>query len=141
MKFTTPCFVRVEDAEERKSLAKFLADLDRYVSPSVTENDDEKDWVIVAEPDDDDDGIGYVGLRAKHPKSPEFIDCGDNIKLFKALAAMNENDYMQWFVNENTGRWSCCCGIDHVEDDPVISKWDGCARHKATVFEIINHFK
>lgn len=75
-------------------------------------------------------------------KGHPAIDCGENIELFKALAAMNdENDYMQWYVNEITDRWSLCIGMDHVEDDPIISKWEGLARHKATAEEIIKHFK
>lgn len=53
----------------------------------------------------------------------------------------DENDYMQWYVNEITDRWSLCIGMDHVEDDPIISKWEGLARHKATAEEIIKHFK
>lgn len=75
-------------------------------------------------------------------KGHPAIDCGENIELFKALAAMNdENDYMQWYVNEITDRWSLCIGMDHVEDDPIIPKWEGLARHKATAEEIIKHFK
>ena len=83
MKFTTPCFVRVEDAEKRKELAVWLSSIGRYVSPAVTSSDYHKDWVIVTEPYDPDLD-GYVGIWAKTPKSPAFIDCGENIELFKA---------------------------------------------------------
>ena len=80
MKFTTSCFVRVEDAEKRKELAVWLSSIGRYVSPAVTSSDYHKDWVIVTEPYDPDLD-GYVGIWAKAPKSPAFIDCGENIEL------------------------------------------------------------
>ena len=103
MKFTTPCFVRVEDAEKRKELAVWLSSIGRYVSPAVTSSDYHKDWVIVTEPYDPDLD-GYVGIWAKTPKSPAFIDCGENIELFKALAAMNDENYNeQYFVTELAG--------------------------------------
>ena len=107
MKFTTPCFVRVEDAEKRKELAVWLSSIGRYVSPAVTSSDYHKDWVIVTEPYDPDLD-GYVGIWAKTPKSPAFIDCGENIELFKALAAMNDENYNeQYFVTELAGSSYC----------------------------------
>lgn len=33
MKFTTPCFVRVEDAEKRKELTEWLQGIGYYVCP------------------------------------------------------------------------------------------------------------
>lgn len=85
--------------------------------------------------------IGQFKAENAESRNPSY-DCGENVELFKALAAMNdENDYMQWYVNEITDRWSLCIGMDHVEDDPIISKWEGLARHKATAEEIIKHFK
>lgn len=137
MKFTTPCFVRVEDAEKRTELLKWMFDVGyagRYrIDPScpIVVAGLEKDCADVACAGATE-GLTVFGL----------IDCGDNIELFKALVAMNdENDYMQWYVNEITDRWSLCIGMDHVEDDPIISKWEGLARHKATAEEIIKHFK
>jgi hypothetical protein len=142
MKFTTPCFVRVEDAEKRKELAVWLSSIGRYVSPAVTSSDYHKDWVIVTEPYDPDLD-GYVGIWAKTPKSPAFIDCGENIELFKALAAMNdENDLNQWYVCDvpywcdlRQGDWVIKRDtMDHTTFFPSVF-------HKATVAEIIEHFK
>lgn len=155
MKFTTPCFVRVEDAEKRKELTEWLEGIRYYVCScclfggcntlhcrgidrlkivyevhGICDYDEETRYSI--------DQFKAENVAKGHPA----IDCGENIELFKALAAMNdENDYMQWYVNEITDRWSLCIGMDHVEDDPIISKWEGLARHKATAEEIIKHFK
>jgi hypothetical protein len=134
MKFTTPCFVRVEDAEKRKELAVWLSSIGRYVSPAVTSSDYHKDWVIVTEPYDPDLD-GYVGIWAKTPKSPAFIDCGENIELFKALAAMNdENDNEQYFVTELAGSSYCV----HKNRNTNLDYSLVC--RKATVEEIIEHF-
>ena len=149
MKFTTPCFVRVEDAEKRKELAVWLSSIGRYVSPAVTSSDYHKDWVIVTEPYDPDLD-GYVGIWAKTPKSPAFIDCGENIELFKALAAMNdENDLDQWFINDayaNIGcvMWHLC---DEKKFKHYYVDWEDGATdirsdfRKATVEEIIEQVK
>jgi len=138
MKFTTPCFVRVEDAEKRKELAVWLSSIGRYVSPAVTSSDYHKDWVIVTEPYDPDLD-GYVGIWAKTPKSPAFIDCGENIELFKALAAMNdENDREQWFIDES-GHFEKCS----VKEANIVG-WImlyGKTPRKATVAEIVEYFK
>jgi len=134
MKFTTPCFVRVEDAEKRKELAVWLSSIGRYVSPAVTSSDDHKDWVIVTEPYDPDLD-GYVGIWAKTPKSPAFIDCGENIELFKALAAMNDENYNeQYFVTELAGSSYCV----HKNRNTNLDYSLVC--RKATVEEIIEHF-
>lgn len=135
MKFTTPCFVRVEDAEKRKELAVWLSSIGRYVSPAVTSSDYHKDWVIVTEPYDPDLD-GYVGIWAKTPKSPAFIDCGENIELFKALAAMNDENYNeQYFVTELAGSSYCV----HKNRNTNLAYSLTC--RKATVEEIIEHFK
>lgn len=135
MKFTTPCFVRVEDAEKRKELAVWLSSIGRYVSPAVTSSDYHKDWVIVTEPYDPDLD-GYVGIWAKPPKSPAFIDCGENIELFKALAAMNDENYNeQYFVTELAGSSYCV----HKNRNTNLAYSLTC--RKATVAEIIEYFK
>ena len=135
MKFTTPCFIRVEDAEKRKELAVWLLSIGRYVYHAVISSDDHKDWVIVTEPYDPDLD-GYVGFWAKAPKSTAFTDCGENIELFKALAAMNvENDREQWFTDGMD--WRLC--HDSIITKMVIPNY--VLYHKATAAEIIEHFK
>lgn len=139
MKFNVSCFVRVQDVEERNKLIRWCEDV-------IWRNGGfpvGSDWIV---------GEFVLCIRditycCRYEElfllnNDAAIDCGENIELFKALAAMNdENDYMQWYVNEITDRWSLCIGMDHVEDDPTISKWEALERHKASVEEIIEHFK
>lgn len=113
----------------------WLSSIGRYVSPAVTSSDDHKDWVIVTEPYDPDLD-GYVGIWAKTPKSPAFIDCGENIELFKALAAMNDENYNeQYFVTELAGSSYCV----HKNRNTNLAYSLTC--RKATVAEIIEYFK
>lgn len=96
MKFTTPCFVRVEDAEKRKKLIyniqKLGYDIWRCDEPTIYCFNN-----IVC------------GIATSHPKCSlkEFIDCGDNIELFKALAAMNDEIFCS----------TPCCGAWALIDE------------------------
>lgn len=150
MKFTTPCFVRVEDAEERKQLIKWLENIgylfnNRYkdayevaISPTnVTK-------VILAET------RACTGFIDALMTAPEWgIDCGTNVELFKALAAMNdENAYMQYFVyrpkgylSQILGGWWLCTEQRWIDwAKPRFCNSMVFAR-KATAEELINHFK
>lgn len=112
MKFTTSCFVRVEDRDKRKELTEWLKGIGYYVcSCCLFEGwntlhcrgiDRLKIVYEVHGICDYDESYQYsIGQfkaenAKKHNKS---YDCGENIELFKALAAMNdENDHYQWFV-------------------------------------------
>ena len=88
----------------------------------------------------------------------ECIDCGTNEDLFLAIAALrDDSDYMQWFVSKG---WKE--GFGNVEDKWVLcdqdtleyfgavnnspntynrKKYPEFGWHKATVKELIEHFK
>lgn len=68
---------------------------------------------------------GFLGATF-HP-----IDCGNNENLFLAIAALrSDSDKMQWFVYKNS--WIQC----------LTDKWlHRLPYHKATVEELIEHFK
>lgn len=131
MTFTTPCFVRVENPEKRKELIEWL-ELIGYKLEYLR-----NDGVIVLT----SENRVYVYGEAVHEiiKSDyDAIDCGKNIELFKALAAMNdENDREQWFTDGY-----------HFELCPT-NKADMVAWHmvyrtkprKATAEEIVEYFK
>lgn len=140
MKFTTPCFVRVEDAEKRKKLIDFCKNWGYTAIYSI---DPTYEFVVcglvpnnvdVASSYDSDtmrNGLVCYGL----------IDCGDNIELFKALAAMNnENDYMQYLI-DNVGNMGIC-----TQQSPYrVVQMAGISFNidnyrKATAQEIIEHF-
>lgn len=99
MKFKTPCFVRVEDAEDRKRLLTWLQD----IGYSLYQSARELSYPIVCcnMIDDDEPGNVYGEYEEELVDASHACDCGTNIELFKALAAMNdENDQDQWFVHE-----------------------------------------
>lgn len=67
-----------------------------------------------------------------------FIDCGDNEELFLAIAALRDDDnYMQWFTDGEN--W-----FQNKQNDIEVIKY-GAGNpinfHKATVEELIKHFK
>lgn len=134
MKFTTSCFVRVEDAEKRNNLLKWMFDIGyagRYridrnysiVVAGLTEG------LVDVAADNTTKGLEMYGL----------INCGENVKLFKALAAMNDwNDQEQWFVIEHTGSADELVLADSEDALAYIQSGDGW--RKATTEEIIEYF-
>jgi hypothetical protein len=151
MKFTTPCFVRVEDAEKRKELTEWLKGIGYYVCSCCLFGgcntlhccgiDRLKIAYEVHGICDYDEETRYSidQFKAEIAEScyPSY-DCGTNIALFKALAAMNdENDYMQLFINKsNRYRW-VFCNAQRLFD--AVAK--ECDWRKATAAEIVEHFK
>lgn len=134
MIFTTPCFVRVEDAEKRDELIGWCAGIgydtnDWRLSPTVC--------YVFAE----NEFAGRSGILALDSLSDDAIDCGDNIELFKALAAKNDvNDYMQYLI-DNVGNMGIC-----TQQSPYrVVQMAGISFNidnyrKATAQEIIEHF-
>jgi hypothetical protein len=151
MKFTTPCFVRVKDVEKRKELAEWLKGIGYYVCSCCLFDgwntlhcrgiDRLKIAYEVHGICDYDEETRYSidQFKAEIAEScyPSY-DCGTNIALFKALAAMNdENDYMQLFINKsNRYRW-VLCNAQRLFD--AVAK--ECDWRKATAAEIVEHFK
>lgn len=98
MTFTTPCFVWVEDAAEREKLIEWMKDIGyEYVKPPKEELFGHK---VVCD-------LSCFGTsHDEHTfATAEYIDAGTSVDLFKALAAMNdENDREQWFfVQKDVG--------------------------------------
>lgn len=148
MTFTTPCFVRVENPEKRKELIEWLErigyhvcscclfdgwntlhcrGIDRlkiaYEVHGICDYDEETRYSI--------DQFKAENADSKHPA----VDCGENIELFKALAAMNYENYReQWFVEE--GRMLKCTS-DKINNYPY--NWPNT--RKATAEEIVEYFK
>lgn len=137
MKFTTPCFVRVEDAEKRDELLVWLKCIG-YGSCDFLWGNCIKIIRCWTTPK----GVGKaVGYPCKQVRKTD-IDCGENIELFKALAAMNdENDREQWFTD--TADDFCLCSSDRWSDEWQKENFEKyyCYWRKATAAEIIEHFK
>ena len=131
MTFTTPCFVRVENPEKRKELIEWL----KWIGYRLEYL--RNDGVIVLTSENRVYVYGEALYRVIKVDY-DTIDCGENTELFKALAAMNdENDREQWFTDGY-----------HFELCPT-NKADMVAWHmmyrtkprKATAEEIVEYFK
>ena len=75
----------------------------------------------------------------------KIINCGDNEKLFQAIAALrNDSPFMQYFIYEkrtfvnSVGKWITCYHTENDSSDGQIRK--GILR-KATIEELIERFK
>lgn len=134
MGFVQPCFIRKNTPELRKKLEDIGHA--RYPHEFADWDDDGKDrkYIII-------DIMYYtystepIGKPKK--KGVDFVDCGENEELFLALASLRDNsDRNQWFIyDEDTsflqkGDWYMCSLNHHLSP-----------AHKATVEELIEHFK
>lgn len=132
MKFTTLCFVRVKDAEKRNNLLKWMFDIGYAGRYRIDRNYS----IVVA-------GLteGLVDVAAdnttKGLETYGLINCGENVKLFKALAAMNDgNDHYQWFVA--TLKPELLALNNSMDNNRLFAE---PLFRKATAEEIIEHFK
>ena len=77
--------------------------------------------------------IGWFKVDNTNEDNPSY-DCGENVELFKALAAMNdENDIEQIFISERGLYIRCLRNNANID-------WLGKLR-KATFEEIVEYFK
>lgn len=147
MNFLTPAFVRVNNPEKRKELTKWLQGIGYYVCScclfdgwnTLHCNRIERlktSYEVHGIPDYDRDtgyNIGWFKVDNTNEDNPSY-DCGENVELFKALAAMNdENDIEQIFISERGLYIRCLRNNANID-------WLGKLR-KATVEEIVEYFK
>lgn len=143
--FTTPCFIRKNTPELRKKLEELGYEANSYECFW----DDENRYIITTI---GSNGFAFYTLCIKNCcilENKEFIDCGTNEELFIALAALrNDSDINQWFIYNSmdciieklrTIDWFIC-DENSIEDFAFYdSLYLLC--HKATVEELIEHFK
>lgn len=122
MGFTTPCFIRKNTPELRKKLGElgYKVGYEAYINDAFLATDNNEMFGI------------------DEPYRPEqchgHIHCGTNEKLFLAIAALRDDtDKYQWFISPE-GVWVYNKDYDSILE--VSLKW-----HKATVNELIEHFK
>ena len=151
MAFIQPCFIRKNTPELRKKLEEL------GYTPSYPMRQHPEVYKHIAACNFF--GPHYYGVsedEASRPgnikyaiKNKGVIDCGDNEELFLALAALRDDtDINQWFIYNSmdciieklrTIDWFIC-DEDSIEDFAFYdSLYLLC--HKATVEEIIEHFK
>lgn len=74
------------------------------------------------------------GLTGFKPEENKYIDCGNNVDLFLAIASIrNDTDKGQWFVDDTTGIW------ERFNND-LPSRYMQMEGHKATVEELIKFY-
>ena len=144
MGFIQPCFIRKNTPELRKK----LEELD-YLPPSKVWYDenfaictiyrDNRGEYFTFKIDEDFERI----IAPSYP----YIDCGTNEELFIAIASLRDDtDVNQWFVMDveeymdiNQGDWFIA--TDRNGGKHIGTQIDPMYCHKATVEEIIEHFK
>ena len=128
--FTQPCFIRKNTPELRKKLEELGY---KFSGADHIELD-----CIVTFPHHDAFSVFAAYHFNIYDDSfkivwKEYIDCGTNEELFLALAVLRDgSDYMQWFTDGKLWEKS---------NNDLPSHYMQLEGHKATVEEIIEHFK
>ena len=142
MGFTTPCFIRKNTQELRRG----LEELGYFNNSPQWTNNCSIIWAYQY-PMKGFDTPNYVIADSfdlpfnKHSAlCGKFIDCGTNEELFLAIATLRDDtDKYQWFTDGDL--WFKCG--DEVCNETIeyyLNKY-GRKIHKATVNELIEHFK
>lgn len=149
MGFTTPCFIRKNTPELRKKLEEL-----GYIKNSPKWTDDcNIVWAYQYSEEKGFDTPHYVIANAfdipfdKHSRlCGKFIDCGTNEELFLAIAALRDDTGdNQLFTNEK-GDWGIYRdgsdgGLPGMDFYGMPNDFEIDNYHKATVNELIEHFK
>lgn len=129
MGFTTSCFIRKNTEELRKK----LEDIGYKNAGSSNHHD-----IIYT---DDEHGVYFTTFASNITDDEVAYDCKYNRTLFLAIAALRDDtDNNQWFTDEN--KWIQCPDIKfstYWTYNNIDINLDTI--HKATVEELINHFK
>ena len=139
MGFTTPCFIRKNTQELRRGLEELGYS---HGKPKYYADDDNKYDFIMC-----NNGIFFLlsqknhVIRNGHPlKKRGSVDCGTNEELFLAIAALRDDtDKYQWFTDGDLW-FKCGDEVCNENIEYYLNKY-GRKIHKATVNELIEHFK
>lgn len=124
MSFTTPCFIKKNTPELRKKLEELGYEKEKY--SDITD----EEYILLY-------NNSYTTCPDGFDFTEEYVDCGTNENLFLSIAALRDDtDYMQSFTDGI--HWYKMANKKPGTDEYLI---DGYRCHKATVEELINHFK
>ena len=133
MGFTQPCFIRKNTPELRKKLEEL-----GYKPFGSVKYEWDTGWGLSTDnrigefESFDNNGLENI-IKCESPDYEDSVDCGTNEELFLALAALrDDSDYMQWFTDGKLWEKS---------NSDLPSHYMQLEGHKATVEEIIEHFK
>ena len=154
MSFTTRCFIR----KNSKELQNKLADIGYSICQCA--NFTNAEWLSTLPINGTVHGKGYFDEEMEFNDwtvekelnrfvigNPKYVDCGENEELFLAIAALrDDSDIYQWFIidieaylNIHVGDWFIA--TDRIGGKHVGTQIEPLYCHKATVEELINHFK
>ena len=131
--FTQSCFIRKNNENLRKKLEEL-----GYTTSSICKNGN----IATSSTIGKYSIISDWHLNSTNPHTTwnngNRIDCGTNEELFLAIAALrDDSDYMQWFTDGE--KW-----FQNKQNDIEVIRY-GAGNpinfHKATVEELIEHFK
>ena len=160
MSFQTSCMLLVQNEQQQIELEKWM----NSIGWRILGGRNSKHCFLVADTDENASLWLELDESAREWFGHDFYDCGKNIEMFKALAAMNsDNDREQWFVAHAVIRFNRLKGIVQTETgvrlimagdwfkvlipqaSDIRAKWMAAIApkqlcHKATKDEIIEHF-
>lgn len=160
MNFHISCMVFVPDEQQQIEIQKWM----NGIGWRILGGRDSKRCFLVADTDQNAALWLELDRGARACFSQDYYDCGENIEMFKALAAMNsDNDREQWFiahvvirfdrlkdtVQTETGERLIMAGdwfkVLIPRANNIRAKWMAAVApkqlcHKATKDEIIEHF-
>ena len=145
MSFTTRCFIRKNSKELQKKLAGIGYSICRCVNFTNAE------WLNTLTINGTVHGKGYFDEEMEFHDwtvekelnrfvigNPKYVDCGENEELFLAIAALRDDSDIHQLFTDGI-RWELC-GVDNASYDGFGNRYKSVF-HKATVEELINHFK
>lgn len=132
MAFTQPCFIKRISSELKEKLKEF-----GYCYVGKVRYYGESQYIYC------EGGIFYESPCIIEARYNTFIDCGDNEELFLAIAALrDDSDINQYFICDKV---SITLGKTYYSGDYLYYQYDEFFDkqnwHKATVEEIVEHFK
>ena len=149
MSFTTRCFIR----KNSKELQNKLADIGYSICRCA--NFTNAEWLSTLLINGTVHGKGYFYVEMGNAdwtveqelnrfvyENPSSIDCGTNEELFLAIAALrDDSDIHQWFTDGENWVKSDIHNLIKFKEYFEGIGFDYHKTHKATVEELINHFK
>lgn len=134
--FTQRCFIKKNNAE----LLRKLEEIGRTFVPNGYGEwnipIEECEYLYCGDEPWQDGRLCFYTGKAMEPE--DGIDCGENEELFLAISALrDDSDINQWFTDGIC--WELC-GVDKACYEGWKNRYKTVA-HKATVQELIEHFK
>lgn len=139
MSFQTSCMVLVRDEQQQIKLEKWM----KSIGWQVRLGKDGPCFLIANANQGQALWMDLEGQRTREIFARDFIDCGENINMFMALAAMNDENIFRQFVIDGDGNWGFCTQDDEQGRGIFLrgTAFNLRKYRKATTEEIVAHFK